>query len=105
MESTVGLSRTKTIAFATPEKRTQNGQNCIKLQNINLLETWNPLTGTLANSEHPDKMPHNVAFYQGLHFLLKDKIDLVRKKYNIYFGNYNLWPLKIYNGPSWLFCM
>ena len=26
--------------------------------------------GTLANSEDPDEMPHNVAFHQGLHCLL-----------------------------------
>ena len=27
--------------------------------------------GTLANSEDPDEMPHNVAFHQGLHSLLR----------------------------------
>ena len=27
--------------------------------------------GTLANSEDPDEMPHNVAFHQGLHCLLR----------------------------------
>ena len=27
--------------------------------------------GTLANSEDPDKMPHYVAFHQGLHCVLK----------------------------------
>ena len=27
-------------------------------------------TGTLANSEDPDKIPHNAAFHQGLHWLL-----------------------------------
>ena len=26
-------------------------------------------TGTLANSEDPDEMPHNAAFHQGLHCL------------------------------------
>ena len=25
------------------------------------------MTPTLANSEHPDEMPHNAAFYQGVH--------------------------------------
>ena len=29
--------------------------------------------GTLANSEDPDKMQHNAAFYQGLHCLLRSK--------------------------------
>ena len=28
-------------------------------------------TGTLANSEDPDEMPHNVAFHQGLHCMLR----------------------------------
>ena len=27
--------------------------------------------GTLANSEDPDKMPHNATFYQSLHCLLR----------------------------------
>ena len=27
--------------------------------------------GTLENSEHPDEMPHNVAFHQGLNCLLR----------------------------------
>ena len=36
------------------------------------LKTRNPKTGAnLANSEDPDEMPHNVAFYQGLHCLLR----------------------------------
>ena len=28
---------------------------------------------TLANSEYPDEMPHNVAFHQGIHGLLRQK--------------------------------
>ena len=28
---------------------------------------------TLANSEDPDEMRHNVAFHQGLHYLLRQK--------------------------------
>ena len=31
---------------------------------------------TLANSEDPDKMPHNAAFHQGLHCLLRLKHSL-----------------------------
>ena len=27
--------------------------------------------GTFANSEDPDEMPHNVAFHQVLHFLIR----------------------------------
>ena len=40
--------------------------------------------GTLANSVDPDEMPHDVAFHQGLHCLLR-QIHLQRKKYNIFF--------------------
>ena len=29
--------------------------------------------GTLANNENPDEMPHNAAFHQGLHCLLRQK--------------------------------
>ena len=28
---------------------------------------------SLANSEDSDEMPHNAAFHQGLHYLLKQK--------------------------------
>ena len=28
---------------------------------------------TLANSEDPDEMPHNVAFHQGQHYLIRQK--------------------------------
>ena len=54
--------------------------------------------GTLANSKDPDEMPHNAAFYQGLHCLLRHKQS--SEKYIILFGSYNLLPLNIYNGPS-----
>ena len=30
-------------------------------------------TGTLANSEDPDEMPHKASFHQGLHCLLRKK--------------------------------
>ena len=35
----------------------------------------------LANSEDSDKMPHNAAFQQGLHCLLKKQNNLHRKKH------------------------
>ena len=38
------------------------------------LETGNPKMGTLANSENPDEMPHNAAFYQGLHCFLRKNL-------------------------------
>ena len=55
--------------------------------------------GSLTNSEDPDEMPHDVAFHQGLHLLLKQK-DLQGKK-NVFFfvcgggggGNITFYPL------------
>ena len=38
---------------------------------VNSLYTGNPQTGTFTNSEVPDEMPHNAAFHQGLHCLLR----------------------------------
>ena len=35
------------------------------------LDSGNPITG--ANGEDPDEMPHNAAFHQGLHSLLRLK--------------------------------
>ena len=35
--------------------------------------TSDSLMHTLVNSEDPDEMPHKVAFYQGLHYLLRQK--------------------------------
>ena len=43
--------------------------------------------GNLANSEDEDEMPHDVAFHQGMHCLLRQKINRER---SIYFGNYNI---------------
>ena len=43
--------------------------------------------GTLANSDDPDEMPHNAAFHQGLHCLLRQNGSLEKE---IYFGSYNL---------------
>ena len=39
---------------------------------INPLKNRNPKTGTFANSEDPDEMPHHAAFHQGLHCLLTE---------------------------------
>ena len=46
---------------------------------FNPLRTGNPIMGSMANSEDPggmthyatDEMPHNAAFHQGLHCLLR----------------------------------
>ena len=38
---------------------------------INPLFSGNPQIDTFTNSEDPDELLHNVAFYQGLHYLLR----------------------------------
>ena len=38
---------------------------------LNPLNMGNPITGTFTNSEDQDEMPHNAAFHQGLHSLLR----------------------------------
>ena len=48
-------------------------------------------------------MPHNVAFHQGLHYLLRLKGS--SEKDFFVFENFNLWPLNIYNGSSQVYCM
>ena len=48
---------------------------------------------TLTKSENSDEMPQNA---------IKDLKDLQSKKY--LFGNDNLWPLDVYNGPSQVYC-
>ena len=40
---------------------------------LNLLCYSDSYICTLANSEDPDEMPHNAAFHQGLHCLLRKK--------------------------------
>ena len=45
--------------------------------------------GTLTNSEDPDEMPHNAAFHQGLHCLLRQN-GYSDKEIKYFFGNYNL---------------
>ena len=40
---------------------------------VDSLYTGNSYMGTLAKSEDPDEMQHNVAFHQGRHCLLKLK--------------------------------
>ena len=40
---------------------------------IGHLDTEDSLKFTLANSEEPDEMPHNMAFHQCLHCLLRQK--------------------------------
>ena len=51
--------------------------------------------GTFSNSKDPDEMQHNAAFHQGLH--CKGK-KIFRQKNTIFFENYNLTSLDMYNG-------
>ena len=52
--------------------------------------------GTLANLEDPDEMPHDAAFHQALHCLLRQNKSSV-KEIQYFIGTYNLWSLNIYN--------
>ena len=52
---------------------------------------------TFANSEDPDEMQHNAAFYLGQHCLY------FRQK--TIFENYNLTSLDMYNGLSKVYCI
>ena len=54
---------------------------------------------TLANIADGDDMQHNARFHLGLHCLLIQNRSS-EKEIHYFLGNYNLWPLKIYNGPS-----
>ena len=38
----------------------------------------------MAKSEDPDKMPHNVTFHQGLHYLIRQKTIFRDKKKQYY---------------------
>ena len=49
-------------------------------------------------------MPHNAAFHQGLHCLLRQK-KIIRQKNTVFFINYNLTSLDMYNGLSQVYCI
>ena len=51
--------------------------------NFDPLQTGNPSMGTLKISKDPDEKPHNAAFRQGLHCLLRQNRSK-EKKYNIF---------------------
>ena len=68
------------------------------------LHTGGSLMCTLANSEDPDEMLHNAAFHQGLYYLLRQKTYSEKEK-QFLFGNYNLRPFDMYNGPSKGYCI
>ena len=49
--------------------------------------------GTVTNSDGPDKILHKAAFYQGLHYLLRQNGSLEKEvKWFFFFGNYNIQP-------------
>ena len=67
--------------------------------------------GTFTNSEDPDEMPHNEAFYPALHcgFSLGSTLFVKVKKnpqtkIQYFFKNCNLTPLDMYNGLSQVYC-
>ena len=53
--------------------------------------------GIMANSDDPDEMPLYAAFHQDLHYLLRQKFSSEK---DLFYINYSLKPLNIYNGPS-----
>ena len=59
---------------------------------------------TFGNSENQDKMQHNTAFSR-LHFIRVYTVCKVKKANNVFFENYNLAPLKLYNGLSQVYCI
>ena len=71
---------------------------------LTLCRPETPKKGSLANNEDPDEMTHNGAFHQGPHCLIRQNRSS-EKRIQQFFENYNSWPLNIYNGPSWLYCM
>ena len=61
-------------------------QQVTSKERVSPLKTRNPLTGTLANSEDPDEMPHNSS-----RSALFAKTKLIFRDGNtIIFGNHNL---------------
>ena len=57
--------------------------------------------GTLTNSEDSDEMPHQhkAAFHQGI------EKKIFRQKITIFFENYKLTPLDMYNGLWQVYCI
>ena len=60
--------------------------------------------GTFTNSEDPDEMPHDAAFHIRVYTVCYGKMDLQTKK-TIFFENYNLTSLDMYNGLSQVYCI
>ena len=81
--------------LTTTEPPPKNGQQTKPLSGLNAFYWYQ--TGTLANGENPDKMPHHVAFHQGMHCLLWQNRSSGNKMY--------LRSLNIFNGQSWLNCI
>ena len=58
---------------------------------------------TFANSENQDELQYNTAFSR-LHFISVYTVSKVSKD-TVFFENYNLAPLKLYNGLSQVYCI
>ena len=88
LDETVLLSSQNTCLFKLMEKKIIAILRKLYLLNwpykLKLLRTRNALTDTMANSEDPVEIPHNVAFHQSLHFLLRTK-SIFRER-NTFFG-------------------
>ena len=69
---------------------------------FNPSETGVSQSVTLANSEDPDKMPHDAAIRQGLHCLLRQNRSS-EKEIQFCFEIITCVPY-IYYGTSWLYC-
>ena len=82
------------------EKQNRDGHNT-----VNPLGNGNSQKDTMANSDDPDEIHHYAAYHHGLHCLLIATKSIIRERNTIVFGNYNLLPLNIYNGPSGLDCI
>ena len=66
-----------------------------------------PLIKYFAKSADSDEMQHIAAFHQGLCCLLREKRSSYRTflKNTIFFENYNLTHLDMYNGLSQVYCI
>ena len=59
----------------------------------NPFHSWYQWTGTLANSEDLDEMPHKATFHEGLHCLLKIK-TIFRDRNTLFYGFFDSNPSK-----------
>ena len=75
-----------------------------KIFELTLLYSGNPYWDALTNNEDPDEMPHDAAFHQNQHCLLRLN-QSSEKEIQFYLDIINLWLLNIYNEPSKVYCL